>query len=229
MALHAEREMQEMLMRVRRDDPDERSKHGVPRQQDLTQQQPPPVSAAKNSNFHHSLRHKNSNQEQDPRQQQFRPEPEPQVKQEAPRQEPAHPQQESRPNREPQQTPRQKQRVRMQDESDDDGRKKRPRVVAKSSQKMETDQGPLADLPPVPEDDDLHARVIEVMTDIEVQLDGSSVVDVFALSSARRKRVEVNERKNDRERSKAFQKGKRSWSFNHGLIIGCSIWSRKIC
>ena len=60
---------------------------------------------------------------------------------------------------------------------------------------METDQGPLADLPPVLEDDDLHCRVTEVMTDIEVLLDGSSVVDVFAVGSARRKRVEVSERK----------------------------------
>ena len=49
--------------------------------------------------------------------------------------------------------------------------------------------------PPVPEDDDLNATVIEVMTDVEVLLDDSSVVDVFAVSSARRKRVEVSERK----------------------------------
>ena len=144
MASPAEREMREMR-EMRGDDPDERSKHGVPRQQDLTQQQPPPQSPPQK----HQPR-------QDPRQQQFRPEPE--VKQEAPRQEPAHQQQESRLNQEPQQTPRQKQRVQMQDVSDDDGRGKRPRVVAAGSQKMETDQGPLADLPPVPEDDDLHAR-----------------------------------------------------------------------
>ena len=39
MASPAEREMREMLMRIGRGD--------VPRQQDLTQQQPPPVSAAK--------------------------------------------------------------------------------------------------------------------------------------------------------------------------------------
>ena len=32
----AEREMREMLMRIGGDDPDERSKNGVPRQQDLT-------------------------------------------------------------------------------------------------------------------------------------------------------------------------------------------------
>ena len=36
MASPAEREMREMLMRTGGDDPDERSKHGVPRQQDLT-------------------------------------------------------------------------------------------------------------------------------------------------------------------------------------------------
>ena len=45
MASPAEREMREMLMRIGGDDPDERSKHGVPRQQDLTQQQPPPQSS----------------------------------------------------------------------------------------------------------------------------------------------------------------------------------------
>ena len=47
--------------------------------------------------------------------------------------------------------------------------------------------------PLVPEDDDLNATVIEVMTDVEVLLDGSSVIDVFAVNSARRKRVEVSE------------------------------------
>ena len=51
------------------------------------------------------------------------------------------------------------------------------------------------DLPLVPEDDDLNATVIEVITDIEVLLDVSSVIDVFAVNSARRKRVEVSERK----------------------------------
>ena len=35
--------------------------------------------------------------------------------------------------------------------------------------------------PLVPEDDDLNATVIEVMTDIEVLLHGSSIVDVFAV------------------------------------------------
>ena len=39
---------------------------------------------------------------------------------------------------------------------------------------------PESELPPVPEDDDLNATVIEVMTDVEVLLDGSSVIDVFA-------------------------------------------------
>ena len=62
---------------------------------------------------------------------------------------------------------------------------------------METDQVPESELPPVSEDDDLNATVIEVMTDVEV-LDGSSVIDVFAVNSARRKRVEVSE-KTDRE------------------------------
>ena len=45
------------------------------------------------------------------------------------------------------------------------------------------------DLPPVPEDNDLNVTVIVVMTDIEVLLNGSSVIDVFAVNSARRKRV----------------------------------------
>ena len=37
---------------------------------------------------------------------------------------------------------------------------------------METDQEPESDLLPVPQDDDLNATVIEVMTDIEVLIDG---------------------------------------------------------
>ena len=97
------------------------------------------------------------------------------MKQDAPRQEPVHVRQESRPNQEPQQTPRHKQRVRMQDDSPtvDDGRGKRPRVVETGPQKMETDQVPESELLPVPEDDDLNATVIEVMTDVEVLLNGS--------------------------------------------------------
>ena len=41
MASPAEREMREMLMRIGGDGPEERSKHDVSRQQDLTEQQPP--------------------------------------------------------------------------------------------------------------------------------------------------------------------------------------------
>ena len=128
----------------------------------------------------------------DPRQQQFHPEPGPQVKQE------------------PQQTPRQKQRVRMQDDSPtvDDGRGKRPRVVETGPQKMETDQVPESELPPVPEDDDLNATVIDVMTDVEVLLDGSSVIDACAVKFARRKRVEVSERKLTESDRKLFRKAK---------------------
>ena len=145
--------------------------------------------------------------------------------QDAPRQEPARQRQESRPNQEPQQTPRQKQRVRMQDDSPtvDDGRGKRPRVVETGPQKMETDQVPESELPPVPEDDDLNATVIEVMTDVEVLLDGSSVIDVFAVDSARRKRVEVSKRK----LTESDRKLQRSWSFNTRWITECLIWSRK--
>ena len=64
------------------------------------------------------------------------------------------------------------------------------------------------DLPPVPEDDDLNATVIEVMTDIEVLLDGSSVIDVFAVNSGRRKRVEVSERKMTESDRSLFKKAK---------------------
>ena len=56
MASPAEREMREMLMRIGGDDPEKRSKHFVPKQQDLTQQQPPTRSPPqKNNNNHHSL------------------------------------------------------------------------------------------------------------------------------------------------------------------------------
>ena len=60
----------------------------------------------------------------------------------------------------------------------------------------------------VPEDDDLNATVIEVMTDVEVLLDGSSVIDVFAVNSARRKRVEGSERKLTESDRKLFRKAK---------------------
>ena len=60
----------------------------------------------------------------------------------------------------------------------------------------------------VPEDDDLNATVIEVMTDVEMLLDGSSVIDVFAVNSARRKLVEVSERKLTESDRKLFRKGK---------------------
>ena len=199
MASPAEREMREMLMRIGGDDPDERSKHGVPRQQDLTQQQPPTESPPQKQRVspQSSSQPLKQQSRKEPRPQQFHPEPRPQVKQDAPRQEPAQERQESRPNQEQQQPPRQKQRVRIQEDSPtaDDGRGKRPRVVETGSQKMETDQVPESELPPVPEDDDLNATVIEVMTDVEMLLDGSSVIDVFAVNSARRKRVEVSERK----------------------------------
>ena len=73
---------------------------------------------------------------------------------------------------------------------------------------METDQVPESELPPVPEDDDLNATVIEVMTDVEVLLDGSSVIDAFAVNSARRKRAEVSERKLTESDRKLFRKAK---------------------
>ena len=73
---------------------------------------------------------------------------------------------------------------------------------------METDQVPESELPLVPEDADLNATVIEVMTDVEVLLDGSSVIDVFAVNSARRKRVEVSEIKLTESDRKLFRKAK---------------------
>ena len=80
--------------------------------------------------------------------------------------------------------------------------------MATGSQKIETDQVPESELPPVPEDDDLNATVIEVMTDVEVLLDGSSVIDVFAVNSARRKRVEVSERRVTESGRKLFREAK---------------------
>ena len=76
------------------------------------------------------------------------------------------------------------------------------------SQRMETDQVAESELPLVPEDDDLNATVIGVMTDDEVLLDGSSVIDVFAESSPRRKRVEVSDRKLTGSVRKLFRKVK---------------------
>ena len=65
---------------------------------------------------------------------------------------------------------------------------------------MESDQVPESELPPVPEDD--------VMTDVDVLLDGSSVIDVFTVNSARRKRVKVSERKLTESDRKLFRKAK---------------------
>ena len=105
----------------------------------------------------------------------------------------------------------------MQDDSDDDGRGNYLVLWHQVRKRWKTDQVPESDLHPVPEDDDLNAAVIEVMTDVEVLFDRSSVVDVFAVNCARRKRVEVSERKMT----------ERSWSFNRGLFTECLIWSRK--
>ena len=67
---------------------------------------------------------------------------------------------------------------------------------------------PESDLPPVPEDDDLNVMVIEVMTDVEVLLDGNPVADVFAVRTAQRKLVEVSERKMTESDRKLFRKAK---------------------
>ena len=80
-----------------------------------------------------------------------------------------------------------------------------------------------------PEDDDLNATVIEVMTDVEVLLDGSSVVDVFAVSSARRKRVEASERKLTESDRKLLGKAKelelQSW-LDHRVF---DLVKKKVC
>ena len=98
----------------------------------------------------------------------------------------------------------------MQDDSStvDDGRRKRIRVVESGSKKMETDLMAESELLHVPEDDDLNATVIEVMTDVEVLFDDSSVEDDFAVNSARRKRVEVSERKTKGSERKLVRKAK---------------------
>ena len=81
---------------------------------------------------------------------------------------------------------------------------------------------PESELLPVPEDDDLNATVIEVMTDVEVLLDGSLVTDVFAVISARRKRVEVSERKLKESDRKLFRMAKvlnrQSW-LDHRVFV----------
>ena len=53
---------------------------------------------------------------------------------------------------------------------------------------------PESELPPVPEDDDLN--------------DGSSVIDVCAVNAARRKRVEVSQRKLSESDRNIFRKGR---------------------
>ena len=151
------------------------------------------------------------------------------MKHDAPRQQPVHEHQESRPNQEPQQPPRQKQRVRIQENAPTvDGRGKRPRVVETGSQKMETDQVQESESPPVPEDDDLNATVIEVMTDVELLLDGSSVIDVFAVNSARRKRVEVSERTLTESDRKLCRKAE-ELELQFGLITECLTWLKRVC
>ena len=115
------------------DDPDERFKHGVPRQQDLTQQQPPTESPLQKQHVspQSSSQPLKQQSRKDPRPRRSHPEPRPQMTHDAPIQEPLHERQESRPIQEPQQPPRQKQRVRIQEDSPtvDDGRGKRPRFV----------------------------------------------------------------------------------------------------
>ena len=79
MASPAVREMREMLMRIGGDDPDERSRHGVPRQQDLTQQQPPTQSPPEKQQLPPQSSSQSQKQQlrKDLKQQQIHPEPGP--------------------------------------------------------------------------------------------------------------------------------------------------------
>ena len=54
------------------------------------------------------------------------------------------------------------------------------------------------------------------MTDVEVLLDGCSVIDVFFVNSARRERVEVSERKLTESDRKLFRKAK-EWELQSWL------------
>ena len=76
------KEQLRMASPAERDDLDERSKHGVPRQQDLTQQQPPTESPPQKQHVppQSSSQPLKQQSRKDPRQQQFHPEPGPQVK-----------------------------------------------------------------------------------------------------------------------------------------------------
>ena len=65
---------------------------------------------------------------------------------------------------------------------------------------------PESELPLVQGDDGLNATVIKVMTDVEVLLDASSVIDAFFVNSARRERVEVSQRKLTESDRKLFRK-----------------------
>ena len=158
------KEQLHMASLAERDDPDERSKHGVPRQQDLTQQQPPTESPPQKQHVpsQSSSQPLKQQSRKDPRQQQFHPEPGPQVKQDAPRQQPIHDVKSRDQMKNHSNHHDRKKRVRIQEDSPtvDDGRRKRRRVVETGPQKMETDQVPESELLPVPEDDDLNATEI---------------------------------------------------------------------
>ena len=84
------KEQLRMASPAERDNLDERSKHGVPRQQDLTQQQPPTESPPPKQHVppQSSSQPLKQQSRKDPRKQQFHPEPGPQVKQNTPRQQP---------------------------------------------------------------------------------------------------------------------------------------------
>ena len=134
------------------DDPEERSKHGVPRQQDLTQQQPQTESPPQKQHVspQSSSQPLKQQSRKDPRPQQFQPEPRPQMKHDAPRQQPVQEQSIKSRDQIKNHSNRHDRINEFEDSPTvDDGRGKRLRVVETGSQKMETDQVPESELPPV--------------------------------------------------------------------------------
>ena len=165
-------------MRIGGDDPDERSKHGVPRQQDLTEQQPPTESPPQKE-------HVPPQSSSQPLKQQSQGSTttstsRPQVKQDAPRQQPEHERQESRPksrtysNHHDRNIEFKFKRIHQQLMMDGESDLVLWKQVRKRWRLMQE-----SELPPVPEDDHLNATVIDVMTEVE---DDSSVIDAFAVN-----------------------------------------------
>ena len=72
-------------------------------------------------------------------------------------------------------------------------------------------------------------NLMSSLTDIEVLLDGRSVIDVFAVNSARRKRVDVRERKMTESDRSLFKKGKGVGASIMAGSPGIRFGQEKIC